>query len=298
MMALGVIYFVVMAAARFGFRVAPLGWRPLGLDARRTDLANAMITRRHVHLNRVEDAAVLADLGCAVPQRHSRHRGDRDGQPDVAGGVRRKAVGSGRCTRCSRRAEGRDRRRGRGAGRPDQPVQQPGPHLLGVAVGRKIGRKNTYYTCSSSAGHRRSTACCRPGAIWACRSLFVASVCVILSMYGGGFATLPAYLADIFGTQMVGCHPRPPDHRLVGRRRRRSGPDRRVCASSARSRRAQESWSTTSRSTSWRSCCSAACCATSWSDRCGGRDSVSDRPLYRTVKGRCFVLARSAAVGC
>jgi hypothetical protein len=29
--------------------------------------------------------------------------------------------------------------------------------------------------------------------------------CVILSMYGGGFATVPAYLADLFGTQMVGA---------------------------------------------------------------------------------------------
>ena len=35
--------------------------------------------------------------------------------------------------------------------------------------------------------------------------LFVAALCVILSMYGGGFATVPAYLADIFGTQMVGA---------------------------------------------------------------------------------------------
>jgi hypothetical protein len=35
--------------------------------------------------------------------------------------------------------------------------------------------------------------------------LFVASVCVILTMYGGGFATLPAYLADVFGVQMVGA---------------------------------------------------------------------------------------------
>ena len=29
--------------------------------------------------------------------------------------------------------------------------------------------------------------------------------CVILSMYGGGFATVPAYLADMFGTQFVGA---------------------------------------------------------------------------------------------
>ena len=33
--------------------------------------------------------------------------------------------------------------------------------------------------------------------------LFVAALCVILSLYGGGFATVPAYLADLFGTQMV-----------------------------------------------------------------------------------------------
>jgi MFS family permease len=36
-------------------------------------------------------------------------------------------------------------------------------------------------------------------------ALFVAFFCVILSMYGGGFATVPAYLADIFGTKMVGA---------------------------------------------------------------------------------------------
>jgi MFS family permease len=33
----------------------------------------------------------------------------------------------------------------------------------------------------------------------------VACFAVILSMYGGGFATIPAYLADIFGTQHVGA---------------------------------------------------------------------------------------------
>jgi MFS family permease len=34
---------------------------------------------------------------------------------------------------------------------------------------------------------------------------FVLSFCVTTSMYGGGFATVPAYLADIFGTQFVGA---------------------------------------------------------------------------------------------
>ena len=35
--------------------------------------------------------------------------------------------------------------------------------------------------------------------------LFVAGFCVILSMYGGGFATIPAYLRDMFGTINVGA---------------------------------------------------------------------------------------------
>ena len=36
-------------------------------------------------------------------------------------------------------------------------------------------------------------------------TLFVAVFCLILTMYGGGFASIPAYLADLFGTQMVGA---------------------------------------------------------------------------------------------
>ncbi|MGY2134676.1 L-lactate MFS transporter [Hymenobacter sp. HD11105] len=36
-------------------------------------------------------------------------------------------------------------------------------------------------------------------------ALFVIVCCVILSMYGGGFATVPAYLRDLFGTMQVGA---------------------------------------------------------------------------------------------
>ena len=36
-------------------------------------------------------------------------------------------------------------------------------------------------------------------------AVFVGIFFVILTMYGGGFATIPAYLADIFGTQYVGA---------------------------------------------------------------------------------------------
>ncbi|WP_119312567.1 OFA family MFS transporter [Morganella morganii] len=36
-------------------------------------------------------------------------------------------------------------------------------------------------------------------------ALFVCALCIIISMYGGGFAAIPAYLADVFGSQMVGA---------------------------------------------------------------------------------------------
>jgi MFS family permease len=35
-------------------------------------------------------------------------------------------------------------------------------------------------------------------------ALFVLLYALIMSMYGGGFSTIPAYLADIFGTRFVG----------------------------------------------------------------------------------------------
>ncbi|MCY7347710.1 MAG: hypothetical protein LH614_16015 [Pyrinomonadaceae bacterium] len=36
-------------------------------------------------------------------------------------------------------------------------------------------------------------------------ALFVGTFCLILTMYGGGFATIPAYLRDMFGTMQVGA---------------------------------------------------------------------------------------------
>jgi MFS family permease len=66
-----------------------------------------------------------------------------------------------------------------------------------------IGRRNTYtvffllgillYSTIPTIGHLGSIP------------LFVAAFCIILSMYGGGFAAIPAYLRDIFGTYQVGA---------------------------------------------------------------------------------------------
>jgi len=75
--------------------------------------------------------------------------------------------------------------------------------LFWASLSDRLGRKNTYYIffllgivlycLLPTFGHLGLAL------------LFVATACVILSMYGGGFATVPAYLADMFGTQMVGA---------------------------------------------------------------------------------------------
>jgi MFS family permease len=67
----------------------------------------------------------------------------------------------------------------------------------------RIGRRNTYstffllgavlYFLVPMTGNMGSIA------------LFVGAFCVIMSMYGGGFATIPAYLRDMFGVMEVGA---------------------------------------------------------------------------------------------
>src|SRR6185436_859005 len=41
-----------------------------------------------------------------------------------------------------------------------------------------------------------------PSLVWLI--VFYAVTMIIFTMYGGGFATIPAYLADLFGTRFVG----------------------------------------------------------------------------------------------
>lgn len=78
-----------------------------------------------------------------------------------------------------------------------------GGRFLWSSVSDKLGRKNTYtiffvlgsllYFAVPSIGESGNKA------------LFIIGFCVIISMYGGGFAAIPAYLKDLFGTYQVGA---------------------------------------------------------------------------------------------
>jgi MFS family permease len=65
-----------------------------------------------------------------------------------------------------------------------------------------LGRKSTYFVYFALGAFLYSMLpnFAREGNI----ALFIGAAAVILSMYGGGFSTIPAYLADIFGTRFVG----------------------------------------------------------------------------------------------
>jgi MFS family permease len=65
-----------------------------------------------------------------------------------------------------------------------------------------IGRKNTYFVFFALGAvlYFLVPQFAQSGNV----ALFVLAYGVILSMYGGGFATIPAYLADMFGTAFVG----------------------------------------------------------------------------------------------
>ncbi len=66
-----------------------------------------------------------------------------------------------------------------------------------------LGRKRTYFIFFALGAvlYWASPLAGKAGSV----PLFVAIFCVILTMYGGGFATVPAYLADLFGTKYVGA---------------------------------------------------------------------------------------------
>jgi MFS family permease len=75
--------------------------------------------------------------------------------------------------------------------------------IFWASLSDKIGRKTTYMVFFLLGIGLYSSI------PWTAASgnlaLFVLFFGIILSMYGGGFATVPAYLSDLFGTKMVGA---------------------------------------------------------------------------------------------
>jgi MFS family permease len=201
--AMAVIYFAFMMVGAFGYRLPPTGWRPDGWTP--AQKAKTMITAHQVHLDDAHRtpqfwliwavlclnvSAGIGVIGMASPMLQEIFGGALIGLPDVKFGAlddeqRRMiaAIAAGFTGLIS--------------------LFNIGGRFFWASLSDHIGRKNTYYTffLLGIALYALSPWAAHIGS----KALFVAFFCVILSMYGGGFATVPAYLADIFGTQFVGA---------------------------------------------------------------------------------------------
>jgi len=198
------VYFVFMMAGAMGYRVPPSGWKPAGWTPPPAQANNAMITQRHVHVKKVwgipqfwlvwmvlcmNVSAGIGVIGMASPMLQEVFGGNligvakKFGELDKAQLAAIAGVAAGFTALLS--------------------LFNIGGRFFWASLSDKLGRRLTYVIFFVLGGLLYASI---PGSAAAgSKLLFVAAVCIILSMYGGGFATVPAYLADLFGTQMVGA---------------------------------------------------------------------------------------------
>ncbi|MCZ7854198.1 OFA family MFS transporter [Agrobacterium salinitolerans] len=200
---MALIYFAFMMAGAFGYRIPPSGWRPEGWTA--PAAKSAMITHRHVHLRDAHKtpqfwliwavlclnvSAGIGVIGMASPMLQEIFAGSLIGLP----GVGFADLDAGQKAQIAAIAAGFTGLLS---------LFNIGGRFFWASMSDKIGRKNTYF-CFFILGIILY-ALAPTLATMGNKALFVLAFGIILSMYGGGFATIPAYLADIFGTQFVGA---------------------------------------------------------------------------------------------
>jgi MFS family permease len=200
--AMAAIYFAFMLGGAFGYRLPPAGWKPEGWTP---PPAKPLIASNHVHLRDAHKtgsfwmiwgvlclnvSAGIGVIGIASPMLQEMFGGRLIGEPDVPF----TALNEAQATAVATVAAGFTALLS---------VFNIAGRIFWASLSDIIGRKATYYTFFLlGIVLYSSTPWLAEGGFLA---LFVLAFCVILSMYGGGFATIPAYLADIFGTQFVGA---------------------------------------------------------------------------------------------
>ncbi|MBH71743.1 MAG: MFS transporter [Pelagibacteraceae bacterium] len=195
---LGAIYFVVMTIAALSYRVPAEGWVPKGwTPPSDAEIEKKMITTKHVHIDealRTPQFYLLWIILCF----------------NVTAGIGVLGVAKTMITEIFQKKAALIVTSAfttwyvmlisifNMAGR-----------IIWASASDFIGRKNTYYCffilgiiLYSSIPISAQTFDIAPVIVWLI--LFYAATMIIFTMYGGGFATIPAYLADMFGTKYVG----------------------------------------------------------------------------------------------
>ncbi|MFM7697065.1 MAG: OFA family MFS transporter [Limnohabitans sp.] len=201
---MAVVYFVFMMSGALGYRIPATGWKPAGWTPPVQQTSNTMITQNHVHVSKVwgipqfwmvwvvlcmNVSAGIGVIGMASPMLQEVFGGALVGieakynDLDKTQLTMIASVAAGFTALLS--------------------LFNIGGRIIWASLSDKLGRKITYvvFFVLGAALYASVPASAMAGN----QLLFVAAFCIILSMYGGGFATIPAYLADLFGTQMVGA---------------------------------------------------------------------------------------------
>ena len=201
---MALVYFVFMMAGALGYRVPATGWQPEGWTPPAIHAANTMITQRHVHVKNafkipqfwlvwmvlcMNVSAGIGVIGMASPMLQEVFGGSligvaaKYGELDKTQLAAIAGVAAGFTALLS--------------------LFNIGGRFFWASLSDRLGRKMTYVVFFVLGGVLYFGV---PGSAAAGSTvLFVGAFCIILSMYGGGFSTVPAYLADLFGTQFVGA---------------------------------------------------------------------------------------------
>ncbi|MGD0958183.1 MAG: OFA family MFS transporter [Methylomonas sp.] len=181
---MGALYFCSMLIGALTIRIPAQDWRPAGWSPPET--VNHMITDKHVHIDQALKTPQFYCLWLVLCMNVSAGIGVL-GQASVMiqemfKGAVTPAAAAGFVGLLS--------------------LFNMGGRFFWSSTSDFLGRKNTYfvffilgaalYATIPSMGNQGNML------------MFVLLYAVIMSMYGGGFATIPAYLADIFGTRFVG----------------------------------------------------------------------------------------------
>ncbi|PRQ07986.1 OFA family MFS transporter [Enhygromyxa salina] len=196
--ALGAVYFVIMLIAAFSYRVPAPGWKPEGWTPPDESTATErMITTHDVHIDQAHKTPqfyllwivlclnVTAGIGVIGVAKTMITEIFGTTLPTIVDG----AFAATYVTMIS--------------------VFNMAGRFMWASASDKIGRKNTYYVFFTlgvalylSIPLAAARVSASPELVWLI--VFYAATMLIFTMYGGGFATIPAYLADIFGTKYVG----------------------------------------------------------------------------------------------
>tara|TARA_E500000178_G_scaffold355089_1_gene426422 strand:+ start:1517 stop:3286 length:1770 start_codon:yes stop_codon:yes gene_type:complete len=195
-LALGIVYFIIMTIAAFSYRIPPEGWTPKGWVPPK-DSKSKLVTQNHVHIDQALKTPQFYLLWIVLCF-------------NVTAGIGVIGVAKTMMIEIF------------GSSLPYIVTAAfAGTYVLMISVfnmiGRifwasmsdYIGRKTTYFIFFSlgillylSIPFSAKSMSIDPSITYLV--LFYVASMVIFTMYGGGFATIPAYLADIFGTRYVG----------------------------------------------------------------------------------------------